>query len=257
MHLTHKGINIHYTDFGHGNAVVLLHGFLENSEMWKPFISTLSAKNRIICIDLLGHGKTGCIGYVHNMELMAIAVKAVLTQLNITTCTFVGHSMGGYVALAFAEANPDYINALCLINSTPAADNLEKQQNRNRAIAAVKKNKNTFIRIAINNLFEPENKILYSEKINQVIDHAQKTPLQGIIAALEGMKVRKNRTTLFNSIPVKKLIVLGKKDTVLKLDSVVDLLEDTSINSIKLDNGHMSYVENTYTLMKILMRFIE
>ncbi len=58
MTLAYKGINIFYTDSGNGNPVVLLHGFLENASMWDTFIPELTKKNRVICIDLLGHGKT-------------------------------------------------------------------------------------------------------------------------------------------------------------------------------------------------------
>ena len=115
MYLEHKGINIFYTDEGKGNTIVLLHGFLENALIWEPFISTLSKQNRVICIDLLGHGKTGCLGYVHTMELMAEAVEAVLIHLKIKQSTFIGHSMGGYVSLAFAEKNPDAIKGLCFM----------------------------------------------------------------------------------------------------------------------------------------------
>ena len=128
MNLEYKGINIFYTDNGSGKAVVLLHGFLENSNMWIPFISILSKNNRVICIDLLGHGKTECLGYIHTMELMGDCVNAVLQHLKIYKATFIGHSMGGYVVLAFAEKKPNMINGICLMNSTAEADHLERKK---------------------------------------------------------------------------------------------------------------------------------
>jgi pimeloyl-ACP methyl ester carboxylesterase len=67
--LFYKNTAVHYIDIGKGAAVVLLHGFLENQSMWNHFIPELSQKNRVITIDLLGHGATGCLGYVHTMEL--------------------------------------------------------------------------------------------------------------------------------------------------------------------------------------------
>lgn len=257
MYAKHKSINIFYTDHGKGNTIVLLHGFLENAKMWEPFIPSLSKKNRIICIDLLGHGKTECMGYVHNMELMAETVQAILNHLNIKNATIVGHSMGGYVALAFAEKNPKSVNGLCLMNSTPNSDNLEKQQNRNRAIDAVKKNHAIFIRMAINNLFQPENRILFAEKINHIIEDAQQTPLQGIIAALEGMKIRKDRTSLFNTIPCKKMLILGRKDSVLHIKTIASLVKDPTVDIIELPDGHMSHVENKDEFLRNLMRFVE
>ncbi|WP_369407157.1 alpha/beta fold hydrolase [Seonamhaeicola sediminis] len=127
MILEYKGITIFYTDHGKGSAIVLLHGFLENSNIWKPFIPQLSKKNRVVCIDLLGHGQTECLGYIHSMELMAEVVETVLKHLKIRRSIFVGHSMGGYVALAFAEKNPDNVKGLCLMNSTARSDTQEKK----------------------------------------------------------------------------------------------------------------------------------
>jgi pimeloyl-ACP methyl ester carboxylesterase len=85
----------------------LLHGFLENQKMWDKYIATF-AENRVITIDLLGHGETECLGYVHSMEDNAEAVQAVLAELRIRKAILVG-SMGGYVALAFAELYPDFV----------------------------------------------------------------------------------------------------------------------------------------------------
>ena len=76
---------------------------LENSTMWNYLVPVLTKKNRVICIDLLGHGQSDSLGYVHSMEDMADAVYHVLHELKIRKSSFVGHSMGGYVALAFAE----------------------------------------------------------------------------------------------------------------------------------------------------------
>ncbi|MFM7896475.1 MAG: alpha/beta fold hydrolase, partial [Flavobacterium sp.] len=78
-----KNTKISYTDQGKGTAVVLLHGFLENQSMWKAFIPELVKKHRIITIDLLGHGETECLGYVHTMEDQADMVHHVLHELKI------------------------------------------------------------------------------------------------------------------------------------------------------------------------------
>jgi len=257
MILEHKGINVFYTDEGKGNTVVLLHGFLENALIWEPFVSTLSKKNRVICIDLLGHGKTGCLGYVHTMELMAETVEAVLKHLKIERSTFIGHSMGGYVSLAFAEKYPDAIEGLCLMNSTVNADSLEKKKNRDRAILAVKQNHKTFIRIAISNLFNPKNRTSFSEKIKAVIEDAQQTPLQGIIAALEGMKIRENREALLHFTPFKKMLILGKKDPVIDYESLISVIKNTKVELVEFPDGHMSHIENKDEFLHKIMHFIE
>ena len=257
MNIEYKGTNIFYTDSGKGNAVVLLHGFLENSTIWTPFIKDLSKKNRVICIDLLGHGKTECLGYIHSMELMAEVVQAVLKHLKIRRSTFMGHSMGGYVALAFAEKNPDALRGLCLINSTANADTPEKKLNRERAILAVKQNHKTFIRIAIGNLFRPKNRKVFKIEIKQLIKEAQKTPLQGIIAALEGMKIREDREALLHFTPFKKMMIAGKKDPVLNIENLQTQTKNTEVKFIEFADGHMSFIENKSELSYELVRFIE
>jgi len=257
MILDHKGTPIFYTDKGKGQAIVLLHGFLENSKMWDAFLPELIKKNRVICIDLLGHGQTGCLGYVHSMELMAEAVKAILNHLKIKKSIFIGHSMGGYVALAFAEKNPSAVMGLCLMNSTAEADSKEKKENRDRAIIAVKQNHKTFIRIAINNLFRPKNRILFAENIKQVVTEALQTPLQGIIAALEGMKIRPNRETVLSSVNYKVMMIISKKDPVLDYNTLILQAKKANAKVVEFPDGHMSHVENKDDFLRIVMHFIE
>ncbi len=257
MNLEYKGINIFYTDNGSGNTVVLLHGFLENSNMWKPFLSTLSKNNRIVCIDLLGHGKTECLGYIHTMELMAECVKAVLEHLKINKATFVGHSMGGYVALAFAEENPELIAGLCLMNSTAEEDSLERKKNRDRAIIAVKENYRRFVKMGISNLFRPKNRIIFSEDIKQITEEALQNPLQGIIAALEGMKIRKNRLPILQHSTFKQMMIVSKKDPVLDYHSLINQTKNTNVKVVEFPDGHMSHIENKHYFLQNIVHFIE
>ncbi|WP_298556591.1 alpha/beta hydrolase [uncultured Algibacter sp.] len=257
MYLEHKGINIFYTDKGQGLTTVLLHGFLENASMWKPFIPILSKNNRIITIDLLGHGKTGCLGYVHSMELMAETIEAVLNHLKIKTSIIIGHSMGGYVALAFAEKKPKALTGLCLMNSTANADSTEKKINRDRAIKAVKQNHKTFIRMAIGNLFNPKNKSKFQDNIKALIQDAQQTPLQGIIAALEGMKIRKDRQTILHSAPYKRMLMVSKKDPILDYKQLISQTENTSVEIAEFHDGHMSHIENKDEFLYKIMYFVE
>lgn len=257
MNLLYKGINVFYTDNGKGNAIVLLHGFLENTTMWHAFIPTLSKKNRVICIDLLGHGKTECLGYIHTMEQMADIVQVVLKHLKIRRSTFIGHSMGGYVALAFAEKNPDALKGLCLMNSTANADTIEKKKNRDRATIAVKQNHKMFIRMAISNLFRPKNRAIFSERIKQVKKEALKTPLQGIVASLEGMKIRKDREALLHFTPFKKMLIISKKDPVLDYEALISQTKNTDVEVVEFPDGHMSHIENESEFLYTIMHFIE
>lgn len=257
MTLKFKGVNINYSSFGKGTALVLLHGFLENKTMWKPFIPSFSKRHQVITLDLLGHGKTGCIGTVHTMEDMADAVKAVLNELKIKNSIIVGHSMGGYVALAYAEKNPNEVKGLCLMNSTAQADSKEKKINRDRAILAVQKSKNSFVRISIRNLFRPKNRSIFSKEIKQVKAEALKISTEGIVAALAGMKIRKGRTKLFQELRCIKMMIIGKRDPVLDYDSLLDQTMNIDIKVVEFPDGHMSHIENKKDFLTTIMHFIE
>ena len=258
MKTTHfKNTKISYTDQGKGNAVILLHGFLENSTMWDYLAPVLAKKNRVICIDLLGHGQTDCLGYIHNMEDMADAVHQVISELKIRKAIIVGHSMGGYVALAFAELYPEMMKGLVLLNSTSRADSDERIANRTRAIKAVKQNYTAAIRMSISNLFSEENREKLIAQIEWVREEALQNPLQGIIAAQEGMKLRKDREVIlhFSTYPI--LLILGKKDPVLNYEENVEQIDGTKVKLISFNDGHMSHIENQVELEKVIVGFLK
>ena len=81
-YISYKNIQIAFTAEGKGKTIVLLHGFLESSTIWKNVVSAFKETHQIIAIDLLGHGKTEKLGYIHSMETMAETVHAVLSELN-------------------------------------------------------------------------------------------------------------------------------------------------------------------------------
>jgi len=255
--ITYKNTKISFTDYGKGTAVVLLHGFLENKTMWDKYVSALSKSHRVISIDLLGHGETECLGYVHTMEDQADVIFAVLISLRIRKIVFVGHSMGGYVALAFAELYPDYVKGLFLLNSSSRADSDERKINRDRAIKAVKQNHTNFVRISITNLFSEDNREVLAKEIEKVKLQALKTPLQGIVASLEGMKIRKDREVLLHFAPFPIQLVLGKKDGVLIYDDTIDQIEGTKVELTTFTDGHMSHIENEKELKIVLLEFLK
>lgn len=255
--ILYKNTKISYSDTGKGNAIVLLHGFLENQTMWQDLIPELSKKYRVITVDLLGHGETECLGYVHSMEDNAEIVQAVLSRLRIRKAIFVGHSMGGYVALAFAEMFPKMVKGLVLLNSTSKADSEERKANRDRAIKAVKKEYTTFVRLSISNLFSEENREKMTDEIEKVKIQALKTPLQGIVASLEGMKVRKDREPLLHSATLPMLLILGKKDGVLNYEDNLKQIENTTVKLVTFPDGHMSHIENREELKAVLLGFFK
>ncbi|WP_457618180.1 alpha/beta fold hydrolase [Lutibacter sp.] len=257
MYFLHKKTNVYYTSLGKGKVIVLLHGFLENSAMWTKIVNSLSKKYRVICIDLLGHGKTENHGYIHTMEDQANMVKAILDYLRLRKYILIGHSMGGYVSLAFARLYPKNVKGLCLMNSTALPDTKEKKQNRNRAIEAVKQNHKTFVKIAIPMLFSKENSKIFTSEIQQITKDALKMSPQGIVASLEGMKIRKNYTSLYknNLFPIQ--LIIGKQDPALDYASLIKQTKNTKVNVIEFPDGHMSYIENRKEVTASLISFIK
>lgn len=251
-----KKTAISFSDIGKGTAVVLLHGFLENKTMWRELVPSLAEKNRVISIDLLGHGETDCLGYIHSMEENAEIVNAILSHLRIRKAIFIGHSMGGYVALAFAELHLNRVKGLILLNSTALEDSVERKINRDRAIKAVKQNYINFVRMSIANLFSENNRDRLENEIENVKLEALKTPLQGIVASLEGMKIRKDRQFILKETDFPKLLILGEKDGVLLYKDNASQIEATNTELISLPDGHMSHIENKVELEKVIASFL-
>lgn len=253
--ILYKNTKISFTDSGEGTAIVLLHGFLENKKMWTEYVNLFSEKYRVITIDLLGHGESDCLGYVHEMEDNANVVYEILQSLKIEKATILGHSMGGYAALAFAELFPENIKKVVLLNSTSKEDSAEKKLNRTRAIKAVKQNYVNFVSLAIANLFSENNRTRLADEIEKVREQALKTPLQGIVASLEGMKIRKDREWLLHENRFPVLLILGKKDPVLNYEESLAQIKDTTTELVSFEDGHMSHIENKEELVPVLLDF--
>lgn len=255
--LTFKNAPVRVFDKGSGRALVFLHGFLESAEIWKDFVDKLSEKYRVICIDLPGHGKTACYGYVHSMDLMAECVQSVLKQLKIKKSIIVGHSMGGYVAMAFAEFFPDNVKGICLFHSSAAADNELKKKDRERVIKLVKQSKKDLVKNLVPGLFTNKNQKKFSKEISQLIKIARKTSKQGIIASLEGMKERTEREIIlrFSTYPV--LFIIGKEDPVIPFETIMEQVELPRNASVEvLDNvAHMGFIEAKEQTMDIIFCF--
>ena len=255
--INHKQAKMRFRDQGSGPVLVFLHGFLESLNMWERLIEDLKSEYRVISIDLPGHGQSECLGYIHKMTDMAEVVKSVVDELGIDTFFITGHSMGGYVALAYAEMYRDDLNGICLMNSTALADSEEKRTNRDRAIYAVKESKRSFIKLAIPNLFKEENRLNCQQDIEQLIQEADKMDSRGIIAALEGMKIRENREQILSAFGKDCLMIIGKDDPILDAGSLKRLVETHKINSVILEGGHMSHVEEYEVFSYNFIHFIE
>jgi len=255
---TFKEVNIRFKEEGKGRAIILVHGFLENLEVWNKFSKDLSKQYRVISLDLPGHGRSENIAYVHTMEEMAECVRELMKTLRLRKVFMVGHSMGGYVALAFAELFPDNLKGLCLFHSTALADTPEKRKDRDRAIETVKKNHKKFARQLASKLFADENLKRLKKEIAKFKDIASSTSKRGIIAGLEGMKIRKNREVVLKFAPYPVLIIAGKKDAVIPHESLLQQakLPEQSELILLEKSGHMGFMEEPKKSFTGLKTFI-
>ncbi|MBN2482340.1 MAG: alpha/beta hydrolase [Bacteroidales bacterium] len=254
-------INMRYADTGTGTPVVLLHGYLESLKIWYPFADILSENNRVICPDLPGHGYSGIIQSVHTMELMASYIKKLLDRLSVDSCILAGHSMGGYVALAFAEKYPEYLKGLVLFHSVPFADTDDKKINRDREIDLVwGGKKKLLITSNIPKGFSDTNLVRLKTQISKAKKIGRNTPDAGIVALLKGMKCRPDRTAVISECPVPIMWILGRKDNYINFDQVHQRAVSLGKNlqMVTLENsGHMGFIEEPERSLEVLKEFID
>lgn len=252
----YKNTSVYYTDQGKGTTVMLLHGFLEDHFMWNELQLLLSKRFRVIAVDLLGHGKSGCYGYIHTMEDQADMLFGLISHLRLRKISFIGHSMGGYIALAFAELYPDNVRSLTLLNSSAQADNEERKLNRDRAIEIVKKNSKAFIRMATQSLFDKNSHKKFPDEIETFTQRALKTPLQGIIASLEGMKIRIDREALLHFSPYPKMVIAAEKDSIIPLQDIEEQVKNTEVQFHIVKGGHVSTIESKNETFDYIFSFL-
>lgn len=260
MLLSFRNRGLYYSDTGNGTAIVLIHGYLESSEVWNGFREKLASEFRIISVDLPGHGLSDVYGETHTMEFMAEAIKDLLDKLHIRKAFLVGHSLGGYVALAFLELFPDYLMGYSLFHSQPFADSAEALEKRKREIAVVGAGKkdlmypdNVIRMFAVSNL---EN---FSGSLQKSKEIASKIPGEGIIAVLNGMMGRPSRISLMEEGRVPCLWILGAMDNYIPCDLIRQkVILPSNAKVIILNNsGHMGFVEEEDKSVKVITEFVK
>ncbi len=191
--------------------LVLLHGFCEDHTVWDTMLPLLKGL-RLIRVDLPGFGGSD-VPAVPGMNSYADAVCAVLNDLNISRCVLVGHSMGGYTALAFAEKYPERLAGFGLFHSHPLADTEVQIENRRRGIELLRSGKKaSYVAQLFPTLFPPEFVAAQPALLGQLIRRGRRQSTEGIIAALLAMMDRPDRTEVLRQTAVPVLFLLGEKD---------------------------------------------
>jgi pimeloyl-ACP methyl ester carboxylesterase len=259
MFFSYNGGRIYYSDSGNGTAVVLLHGYLETSEVWHGFAEKLSEKCRVILVDLPGHGMSDSYGAIHTMEFMATVIKELLNDLGLNKVFLTGHSLGGYVTLAFLDLFPDFLSGYCLFHSQPFADTPETIEKRMREVRIVQEGKKEMMyHENITRMFARSNLELFSDALQRSKEIASRLNDDGIIAVLNGMMIRPSRLSVMEEGKVPCLWILGAMDNYISCEIIqpkVKLPSNARLAVLK-NSGHMGFVEEEELSVKILSEYV-
>ena len=271
----YQSFKIRYSDVGQDIPVILLHGFGEDSRIWDRQVSFLSPHCRLIVPDLPGSGGSVPIGpdikaqiemgIPASIDSMAESIAALLENENIPSVILLGHSMGGYIALAFGEKYPEKLLALGLIHSTAFADSEEKKATRRKAIEFVEKNgAYAFLQTAIPGLFgEAFNELQPATIAAQVAQFAPANSNKIVVDAAtvayyQAMIARPNRTAVLESNERPVLFIIGTDDKAVPMEDVLKQVPLAAVSYVHIlqQTGHMSMLEKTDELNKHLLGFI-
>ncbi|ASW75738.1 alpha/beta hydrolase [Chryseobacterium piperi] len=234
-------------------TLVLLHGFMENLSIWSDMEPHLSKSFSLLKIDLPGHGQSEILADVHTMELMAEEVKKVLEYQKLEKVHLLGHSMGGYTALAFAEKYPDSLKSLTLFFSTYFPDDDEKKKQRIKSYRIIQEAFPNYAKAGVPNLFNPNERDVLEGKIETALEVALSTNNLGALACVKGMVERTDKKHVLENLESKILVLAGKHDNAVKTEATIKNLPDrTNIKSYVLDCGHNGHWEKPSICAEIL-----
>jgi pimeloyl-ACP methyl ester carboxylesterase len=258
-YIYYNGGKIYYSDSGEGKTIILLHGYLESSEIWDGFAEKLASNFRVICIDLPGHGRSTVYSDCHSMEFMAKAVKGFIDTMNLRDIFLAGHSLGGYVTLAFLELFPEMLNSYCLFHSQPFADTAETIQKREREIQIVRSGKKFLMYPGnVSMMYAPQNLDRMKDAVQRSKDIAAGLSDEGIIAVLNGMIIRPSRLSVMEKGIVPCLWILGKTDCYIPCEAMQKRVKlPSNAKLVVLQNsGHLGFIEEEILSVKTVSDFV-
>jgi pimeloyl-ACP methyl ester carboxylesterase len=248
---------IYYRKTGSGPAIILLHGFPASGGLWHNIWDGLSVSNTVITPDLPGSGNSPLKGAA-SISDMAEMIKEIMDREQLERAVIAGHSMGGYIALAFAGLYPQKVTGLSLVHSTTDADDDEKIKTRQKAIALIEKGgKQGFINQMVPNLFSDATKQAHAELIREQIKESMEIQDASMINFYKAMIERKDTTQVVSNASFPVQWICGMDDNVIPYKKILNKSYKADINfvSFYINCGHMSMQEAPLQLASDLASF--
>ena len=251
---------INYSEHGSGKPVVLLHGFCESGAMWDDLVNQLSRQYRLLVPDLPGFGQSPLPEGDFSIDDIGQMVMQWLEELNIAKSAIIGHSLGGYVALAMAKQKPSGLKGLGLFHSTAFEDTEDKKDSRNKTIDFIKNyGPQVFAESFAPSLFYAGNKNEVKDDVQKIVAIAREVSEDTLINYTRAMRDRQDRTDVLRSFEKPILFIAGEFDTAVPLDKVeqqIHLPKNPIVHVLK-DTGHMGIFERKEQSLKILEDFLQ
>lgn len=251
--------NIFYRAFGEGEKVVFLHGFCETFDIWNKIALPLADDFQVITADLPGFGQSPLPSGDVTIENVAANVSNWLKTLTDEKVTLMGHSMGGYIALAVAEKHPDLLKGIGLINSTAFSDDDVKKGNRLKTVEFLEKHgKDTFLDSFVPGLFYDSKSSSGKKNVQEAREISGKTSLQTMISYTLAMRQRPSRIHLLKQKSLPVLFIAGKDDPVIPKDKSQKQMELITEGQTYFldDTAHMSMIEKPEETARLVKIFI-
>lgn len=260
----YQGATVYYTVEGEGDPVVLLHGFGEDGTIWDEQLAWLKPHFRLYIPDLPGTGDSGLLEPEDQSTPVSIVdyaecIHALFDHENIEKAALLGHSMGGYITLAFAEKYPERLTRFGLVHSTAFADSDEKKKSREKSIGTIETyGAAAFLRGTTPNLFAAKFKSEHPEKVEALIAAGSRFSEKALTQYTRAMMLRPDRTHVLSSNYLPVLFVIGTDDVAAPL---ADLLKQVSLPQISYihvlpETGHIGMWEATAQVNRYLLSFL-
>jgi len=248
-----NGIELAYTRHGSGTPLVLLHGYPLDHHIWDEIIPLLQNKFDLIIPDLRGFGESTTVNSPYTMDTFASDITGLLDHLGIQKAAIAGHSMGGYVALAFARLFPDRITGLALVASQTLADPPDRKEGRYKSAAEVTEK-------GIGNVVETMTpKFTVDEKLQEFARKVmERQEPAAYIGALKAMAERQDSTSLLASINYPVVIIHGDADMLIPIErayEVKNAVAHTYFAALH-DAGHLPMMEAKEETAEALSKLI-